>query len=62
MSIKSVKMGKDILFEVWQTNVHNVKNRVSTFDFKQDAQKIADLHNENQIWRVNGGMPNYLLD
>ena len=62
MSIKSIKRGKDILFEVWQTNSYNNKGRVSTYDFKQDAQEIADFHNKNQVWRVTGGLPNYLLD
>ena len=56
------KKGKDILFEVWQTNNHNNKRRVSTYDFKEDAKGIVDFHNKNQVWRVNGGMPNYLLD
>ena len=62
MSVKPIKRDKDILFEVWQTNSLNEKNRVSTYDFKQDAKNLADIHNKNQIWRVNGGLPNYLLD
>jgi len=62
MSIKSVKMGKDILFEVWQTNSLGHLGKVHTYDFKKDAKNLADLHNKNQMWRVNGGLPNYLLD
>ena len=62
MSIKSVKMGKDILFEVWQTNSLVHLGKVHTYDFKKDAKNLADLHNKNQMWRVNGGLPKYLLD
>tara|TARA_B100000902_G_C26972805_1_gene746272 strand:- start:87 stop:281 length:195 start_codon:yes stop_codon:yes gene_type:complete len=61
-SVKSVKKDKDILFEVWQKNSLGERGRLKTFDFKRDAKQFADFHNKNQIWRVSGGIPNFLLD
>ena len=61
-SVKTVKKNKDIVFEVWQKNSLGKNGRVSTFDFKKDAKEFAEFHNKNQIWRTNGGIPNFLLD
>ena len=62
MQVKSVKRGKSIKFEVWQTNHIGQRQRVSSFDFRKDAKHLADFHNENQVWKVNGGLPKFLLD
>ena len=62
MQVKSVKRGKNIKFEVWQTNNLGQKGKVSTFDFRKDARKLADFHNENHPWKVNGGLPKFFLD
>ena len=35
---------------------------VSRFDFKDQAKEFAEFHNKNQIWLVNGGIPQFLLD
>ena len=35
---------------------------VSRFDFKDQAKEFAEFHNKNQIWLVNGGIPNFLID
>tara|TARA_B100000085_G_scaffold247547_1_gene241991 strand:+ start:5013 stop:5201 length:189 start_codon:yes stop_codon:yes gene_type:complete len=62
MRVKSVKKGKSIKFEVWQTNNIGRNDKVSTFDFRKDAKALADFHNKNQVWQVNGGLPKFLLD
>ena len=58
-TVKTVKKQKDIQFEVWQ---EKPKGRLKTFDFKKDAKELADFHNKNQVWSINGGIPNFLLD
>ena len=35
---------------------------VQTFKFREEAKKFADFHNKNQVWKVNGGIPKFLLD
>ena len=35
---------------------------VQTFKFRDKAKEFADFHNKNQIWKVNGGIPKFLLD
>ena len=58
-TVKTVKKQKDIQFEVWQ---EKPKGRLGSFDFKKDAKELADFHNKNQVWSINGGIPNFLLD
>lgn len=58
-TVKTVKKQKDIQFEVWQ---EKPKGRLESFDFKKDAKELADFHNKNQVWSINGGIPNFLLD
>ena len=33
---------------------------VNRFDFKDQAKEFAEFHNKNQVWLVNGGIPNHL--
>jgi len=33
---------------------------VNVFEFEDDAQKFADFHNKEQIWKQNNGIPNFL--
>ena len=35
---------------------------VQTFNFREKAKEFADFHNKNQIWKVNGVIPKFLLD
>ena len=62
LEVKSKKKGNKIVFEVWQTDRYGQTGRIQTFDFRKDAKHLADFHNENQPWKVNGGLPKFLLD
>jgi len=42
--------------------MENENRRVATFKFREEAQKLADFQNKNQVWKVNGGIPKFLLD
>jgi hypothetical protein len=57
-SVKTRKRGKGYSFQV----VENKTSIVQTFKFREEAKKFADFHNKNQIWKVNGGIPKFLLD
>jgi len=35
---------------------------VKVFEFREKAKEFADWHNINQVWKVNGGIPKFLLD
>ena len=57
-SVKTKKKGKGYLFQV----LENKDRTVATFNFRDEAKEFADFHNKNQIWKVNGGIPKFLLD
>ena len=57
-SVKTKKKGKGYLFQV----LENKDRTVATFNFRDKAKEFADFHNKNQIWKVNGGIPKFLLD
>ena len=61
-TIETKKVNKDILFQVFQQAGKKLKERVKSFDFEKDAEEFMKFHNENQVWRVGGGIPRYLLD
>jgi|TARA_B100002003_G_scaffold93053_1_gene86772 hypothetical protein len=61
-TIETKKIKKDILFQVFQQAGKKLKELVKSFDFEKDAEEFIDFHNKNQVWRVNGGIPKYLLD
>jgi len=42
--------------------LHATPMIVQTFKFREEAKKFADFHNKNQIWKINGGIPKFLLD
>jgi|TARA_R100000482_G_scaffold124087_2_gene75760 hypothetical protein len=42
--------------------MENKDKTVATFKFREEAQKLADFQNKNQVWKVNGGIPKFLLD
>tara|TARA_Y100000592_G_C5234003_1_gene205221 strand:+ start:65 stop:325 length:261 start_codon:yes stop_codon:yes gene_type:complete len=56
-TVKTRKKDKGYAFEVYE----NKTKLVSVFDFRQKAKDFADFHNKNQVWRVNGGIPSFLL-
>jgi hypothetical protein len=57
-SVKTRKKGRGYTFSV----IENKDKTVATFKFREEAQKVADFQNKNQVWKVNGGIPKFLLD
>jgi len=44
---------------IWQVR-ENTRKVVHVFEFEDDAQKFAEFHNKEQIWKQNNGIPNFL--
>ena len=63
-TVKTRKKGKGYTFQVMQgpCGLHAKSMIVQTFKFREEAKKFADFHNKNQIWKINGGIPKFLLD
>ena len=63
-SVKTRKKGRGYIFQVMQgpCGQHAEPRVVQTFNFREKAKEFADFHNKNQIWKVNGGIPKFLLD
>ena len=63
-TVKTRKKNKKYIFEVIQgiCSLHSKPMVVKTFEFREKAKEFADWHNKNQIWKVNGGLPKFLLD
>ena len=63
-SIITSKKGRGYIFQVMQgpCGQHAEPRVVQTFNFREKAKEFADFHNKNQIWKVNGGIPKFLLD
>ena len=52
--VKMRKRGRKIL---WQVIEQPTKNTIAEYFFEEDAQKIADFQNKNQVWKLSGGIP-----
>ena len=52
--VKMKKKGRKIL---WQVLEQPTKNTIAEYFFEEDAQKIADFQNKNQVWKLSGGIP-----
>ena len=52
--VKMRKRGRKIL---WQVLEQPTKNTIAEYFFEEDAQKIADFQNKNQVWKLSGGIP-----
>lgn len=52
---KPVKKGNDMYFEVYE----NAKV-IAKYFFEDDAKRIVNFQNKNQVWRMNEGVPNWL--
>ena len=63
-TIKTRKKNKKYIFEVVQgiCSLHSKPMVVKVFEFREKAKEFADWHNKNQVWKVNGGLPKFLLD
>ena len=57
-SVKTKRKGKSYEFAV----VENKERTIKIFKFREKAKEFAEFHNKNQIWLVNGGIPQFLLD
>tara|TARA_B100002019_G_scaffold229759_1_gene203177 strand:+ start:419 stop:619 length:201 start_codon:yes stop_codon:yes gene_type:complete len=54
---KMLKKGKKI---IWQIKERPTNNIVGEYFFEEDAKKIVDFQNKNQVWAINGGIPDFL--
>ena len=63
-TVKTRKKNKKYIFEVVQgiCSLHSKPMVVKAFEFREKAKEFADWHNKNQVWKVNGGLPKFLLD
>jgi len=52
--VKMKKKGRKIL---WQVLEQPTKNTIAAYFFEEDAQKLADFQNKNQVWKLSGGIP-----
>ena len=52
--VKMKKRGRKIL---WQVIEQPTKNTIAEYFFEEDARKIADFQNKNQVWKLSGGIP-----
>ena len=54
---KMLKKGKKI---IWQIKERPTNNIVGEYFFEEDAKQIVDFQNKNQVWVINGGIPDFL--
>ena len=54
---KMKKKKKDIIWQVIEKTTNNV---VGEYFFEEDAKRIVDFQNKNQVWSLNGGIPDFL--
>ena len=54
---KMLKKGKKI---IWQVKERPTNVIVGEYFFEEDAKKIVDFQNKNQVWSINCGIPNFL--
>ena len=51
------KKGKKI---VWQILERPTNVLIGEYFFEEDAKPIVDFQNKNQVWAINGGVPDFL--
>ena len=54
---KMLKKGKKI---IWQVKERPTNVIIGEYFFEEDAKKIVDFQNKNQVWSINGGIPDFL--
>ena len=54
---KMLKKGRKI---IWQVKERPTNKIVGEYFFEEDAKQIVDFQNKNQVWAVNGGVPDFL--
>ena len=43
-------------------NLLENKRVIGIYEFEEDAKKVADFQNKNQVWSVNGGIPKFFYN
>ena len=56
-NVEMAKKGKKIFWNVVEEPSENI---VARYFFEEDANKLADFHNEHRVWQENGGIPKFL--
>ena len=56
-SKRMTKKGNKILWKVIEKPSNAV---VGEYFFEEDAKQIVDFQNKNQVWAINGGVPDFL--
>jgi hypothetical protein len=54
---RMIKRDTEIL---WRVTEYPNKNVIAEYFFEEDAKKLCDFQNKNQVWRFNGGIPKFL--
>ena len=44
----------------WQVIERPTNALIGEYFFEEDAKQIVDFQNKNQVWAVNGGVPDFL--
>ena len=44
----------------WQVIERPTNVLIGEYFFEEDAKKIVDFQNKNQVWSINGGIPDFL--
>ena len=45
---------------LWQVIERPTNVLIGEYFFEEDAKQIVDFQNKNQVWAVNGGVPDFL--
>ncbi len=56
-SKRMTKKGNKILWKVIEKPSNSI---VGEYFFEEDAKQIVDFQNKNQVWAINGGIPDFL--
>ena len=44
----------------WQVIERPTNVLIGEYFFEEDAKQIVDFQNKNQVWAINGGVPDFL--
>ena len=44
----------------WQVIESPTNVLIGEYFFEEDAKQIVDFQNKNQVWAINGGVPDFL--
>ena len=44
----------------WQVIERPTNALIGEYFFEEDAKQIVDFQNKNQVWAINGGVPDFL--